>query len=288
MITLDLDALPPLSPLAIEMLALRIEDDDAERKLIRILSSEPQLAARMIAMANSAAFGLSRLQFATIPLALRRIGLRRALQLCTGALFGHPVTERLVPRIRLQLWLHALAMATSASELARLKHLPLAEEAYLAGLLHDLGYMLAELESSGIVRAITHHAAETGQPLEEAEVEILGSEHGEVTALLLSHWGVPEAFAGMFRRHHAAPTDPCSIQAILFSAEKLVRLDVFADELFGDRSHMFADALLPLDGVGGLLLREMSVDAHELSRIVDRVLGQVSTISGLASEMAAA
>ncbi|MCB1887421.1 MAG: HDOD domain-containing protein [Rhodocyclaceae bacterium] len=288
MITLDLDALPPLSPLAIEMLALRIEDDDAERKLIRILSSEPQLAARIIAMANSAAFGLSRLQFATVPLALRRICLRRALQLCTGALFGHPVSERLAPRTRLQLWLHALAMATAASELARIKHLPHAEEAYLAGLLHDLGYMLAELESAGIIESIAHRAADNGLSMEAAEVEILGSEHGEVTALLLTHWGVPDPYCAMFRRHHATPSDPRSIQAILFSAEKLVRLDVFADELFGDRDHLFADALLPLEGVGGHLLQEMQVDAHELSRIVDRVLGQVATISGLATEMAAA
>ena len=67
-----------------------------------------------------------------------------------------------------------------------------------------------------------------------------------------------------------------------------VTLDVFADELFGDRDHLFADALLPLEGVGGHLLQEMQVDAHELSRIVDRVLGQVATISGLATEMAAA
>ncbi|MCB1954194.1 MAG: HDOD domain-containing protein [Rhodocyclaceae bacterium] len=288
MITLDLDALPPLSPLAIEMLALRIEDDDAERKLLRILSSEPQLAARMIAMANSAAFGLSRLQFATIPLALRRIGLRRALQLCTASLFGHPVTDRLPPRIRLQLWLHALALATAASELARLKHLPNAEEAYLAGLLHDLGYMLAELQAGGIIESIARRASDASVSMEDAEVEVLGSEHGEVTALLLAHWGVPDDFCRMFRRHHLAATGPDSVQSILFCAEKIVRLDSFADELYGDRQHLFAQVLLPIEGVGGHLLEEMQVDAPQLSRIVDRVLGQVAAISGLATEMATA
>lgn len=288
MIPLDLDALPPLSPLAMEMLALRVEDEDAERKLLRILASEPQLAARVVGMANSAAFGLARLRFSTLPLALRRIGLRRALQLCTAVLFGRPVSARLPARVRLQLWLHALATAAACGELARLKHLPGAEEAYLAGLMHDLGYMVAELQSPGILVQISTLAGADGISLEEAECRVLGAEHGEVTALLLAHWGVPPGFCELFRDHHLPRCGPDSLQAILFGAEKLVRLDQLADELYGDRDHLFGQALLQAEGVGFQLQQQLRINELEMSRVVDRVLGQVSAISGLATAMAVA
>lgn len=288
MIPLDLDALPPLSPLAMEMLALRVEDEDAERRLLRILSSEPQLAARVIGMANSVAYGLSRLRFSTLPLALRRIGLRRALQLCTAVLFGRPVSARLPATVRLQLWLHALANASACGELARLKHHPEAEEAYLAGLMHDLGYMVAELQSPGIIGQIATLAGAEELSLEEAERRLLGAEHGEITALLLAHWGVPAAFCDLYRDHHLAHCGPDSLQAILFGAEKLVRLDELADGLYGDRDHLFGQALLQAEGVGFQLQQQLRINQLEMCRIVDRILGQVSAISGLAMAMAEA
>jgi len=284
----DLDSLPPLSPRAMELLALRIDDDSAERRLLQILSGEPQLAARLMAIANSAAYGLPRLRFSTLPLAMRRIGLRRTMQLCTAVLFGQPLSVRLPAELRIRLWVHAIAVASAAAELARLLHGPDPSEAYLAGLLHDLGYMFAELGAPGMLARIEAHAAAEGLALEEAEFALLGTDHGALTAGLLRHWRVPEELCEVFDRHHSPVSEPRSLAAVMFGAEKIARLDALADVLLEEDDWLFSESLLSADAVSFQLQQHLGLNGLEMTRIVDRVGAQTGEITGLAAAMAAA
>ncbi len=284
----DLDVLPPLSPRGMELLALRIDDDDAERRLLQILAGEPQLAARVVAIANSAAYGLPRVRFSTLPLAMRRIGLRRTLQLGTALLFGRPLSAGLPSEMRIRLWAHAIAVACAASELARLVHGPDPAEAYLAGLLHDLGYMLVELGARGTLAGIEARAAEQGLALEEAEFALLGTDHGALTAGLLRHWGVPAGLCEVYDRHHSPVSEPRAMPAVLLGAEKIARLDALADVLLEDDDWLFADSLLNADAVGCQLQQQLGLNGLEMTRIVDRVAAQAAEIAGLAGAMAAA
>lgn len=286
-LVLDLDALPPLSPLAIELLQLRIGDDAAEQRLQRIVSSEPQLAARLVAVANSAAFGLGTVRFATVALALRRIGLRRALHLSLAMLFGQPVSARLPARMREDLWLHALAQAGLAAEIARLLRVAEPAEAYLAGLVHDLGFMLIELAAPGALARVQALAASEGISREAAERRLLGADHGEITASLLGHWGVPDTLVDPQRDHHREDCAAQTMAAALHAAERLAGIEAFADGTHRARTEAHPLAS-PADGerVVAELAGRLGLDAAELTRVVERVGGQVDGLSGFSRAIA--
>ncbi|MCB1896602.1 MAG: HDOD domain-containing protein [Zoogloeaceae bacterium] len=283
----NFDALPPLSPRAAELLAVSIEDDDAEQQLLTIVSNEPQLAARLVAVANSAAHGGASSRIASVPQAIRRIGMRQAMQMATGMLFGHPVSARLSDQAREQLWLHSVSMATACREVARLLKYHDGSDAYLHGLLHDLGYMLAELTWPGALERVCVFALEQSLTIEQAEREQFGREHGELTAMLLEHWHAPATFAQVHRNHHLFAGRSNSLAGILCAAESIVSLDEFGRGVFGTTINPFACLARPREVVESLLLKQLKLQQSELDRLLERMLDNVAEIGGLGRSMAA-
>ncbi|MCB1916376.1 MAG: HDOD domain-containing protein [Rhodocyclaceae bacterium] len=286
LVLVGVDALPSLSPHAIELLDLHIEDDDAESRLLHVVSGEPQLAAKLIGAANSAAFGLSRVRFGTVPLAIRRLGLRRAAQLCTAALVGQPLEVGVSPVRRKLLWLHALTTAVVAADLARRLGIDPAQ-AYLAGLLHDIGYMFAELREPGVLARLEALAADPGASLEPLEESVLGASHGELTGALLAYWGLPEGLSDLHRHHHRQPPSPPSLSVALSIAEHIAAMPEIAAAPGSEHGALFAKLAPPADEVAGLLDARYSIDPEEFERILARVRSQVAEISGLAAAMSA-
>lgn len=281
----DPDRLPPLSPRATELLALRIDDDDAERRLLRIVSGEPQLAGRLVGLANSAAFGLSRVRFATVPLALRRIGLRRAAQLSVAMLFGRPFASGISRELREDLWRHALAMAACAAEIARLKQHRQPGEAYLAGLLHDLGYLLLELAAPGALARIGTPAGTSAA--ESLESELADRDHAAQCARLLAHWGLPADLVEAMRTHHQPQPEASALAAWLFGAEKLLRLEPVRGALLAAGHRRFAGFAEPAASIAAQLRERVVLNQDDQNRLIERVLAQIDTISGCAAAVAA-
>jgi HD-like signal output (HDOD) protein len=79
-----------------------------------------------------------------------------------------------------------------------------ADDALLAGLLHDIGYWILAHQSPAQLKDSLELAAREGLALNEAELRILGASHAQIGAYLLGLWGLPfpviEAVA-----HHDAP-----------------------------------------------------------------------------------
>ncbi|MCB1908747.1 MAG: HDOD domain-containing protein [Rhodocyclaceae bacterium] len=283
----NFDALPPLSPRAAELLVIKIEDDDAEQQLLNIVSNEPLLAARLVAVANSAACAGSPARIASVRQAVRRIGMRQAMQLATAILFGQPVSAHLSDQAREQLWLHSVSMATSCREVARLLKYQDGSDAYLHGLLHDLGYMLAELTWPGALERVCVFALEHTLTIEEAEREQFGREHGELTAMLLEHWQAPTPFARVHRNHHQFAGRSNSLAGILCAAESIISLDEFGQGVFGGTANPFACLARPRDVVESLLLRQLRLEQRQLDQLLDRMIDSVAEIAGLGRSMAA-
>jgi HD-like signal output (HDOD) protein len=101
-----------------------------------------------------------------------------------------------------QMQRHALSVAAIARSLAADN--PWAEEAFLAGLLHDVGFLLlARQDQDGMQRAF--EAAAAGMPLLEAEQQHMGINHGVAGGYLLGLWGLPYEIVETVA-HHEEPT----------------------------------------------------------------------------------
>jgi putative nucleotidyltransferase with HDIG domain len=81
-----------------------------------------------------------------------------------------------------------------------------ADEAFVAGLLHDIGLLAMACQDRGELAASLAVARRQGRPLHEVERERTGVTHGDVGAHLLLQWGLPHAVAESVARHHEPPS----------------------------------------------------------------------------------
>lgn len=105
-----------------------------------------------------------------------------------------------------QLWAHSVAAALAAQVLATRRPGVVSPEAFTAALMHDVGKLvLARFLDAERVEAL-RSAGRAGTPLRQAELELLGIEHAEISAAVLEHWKLPERLRVAVRHHHT-PSD---------------------------------------------------------------------------------
>src|SRR5258705_2309614 len=112
--------------------------------LHKIVSHDPALVTRIIKVVNSAFYGLPG-QIGSVERAIVLLGLNAVKNIAVAASLG-----QLFRSVKLcegftakDLWTHCIAVAVTARELAKQMKLPIADEAFLAGLIHDVGILVA-------------------------------------------------------------------------------------------------------------------------------------------------
>jgi putative nucleotidyltransferase with HDIG domain len=163
---------------------------------------DPGLTANLLKIANSAYFGYSG-SVGSVRDAVVRLGMARVFQLVVTASVNAAM-EPAVPGYDTQpgeLWRHAVAVSVAAECLADDLE-PLArEDAFTAGLLHDVGKLvLGEFVHKRFRRM--EGAALQGAAFDAAEKQVLGVDHAEVGALILQGWSLPKNLVEVVRWHH--------------------------------------------------------------------------------------
>jgi putative nucleotidyltransferase with HDIG domain len=172
-----------------------------------IVASDPVTAAKVLQLANSAFFRLAR-PVSNIDQAVSYIGVAALRSVLPSPAVFLPWPEegpmREVDFGRLQA--HSHAMAAGAQVLAG--EAPWADEALLAGLLHDIGYWVLAQESPGELAEAIVLAARERIPLHVAEARIIGASHAQVGAYLLGLWGLPSSIVDSVAYHHEPASAP--------------------------------------------------------------------------------
>jgi putative nucleotidyltransferase with HDIG domain len=182
-------------------------------KVAAIVQKDPAISAKVLQACNSAFFRLPR-RVASIQQAVSYLGLSTVRSMVLSVELFKP-GKTLCGALDLgQLQRHALNVAAVARSLAA--ETAWAEDAFLAGLLHDIGLLiLGRRHRVEMQQALQAHAA--GMPLEDAERQFIGVDHGTAGAYLLGLWGLPyevvEAVA-----NHTAPERTARISFDVLSA----------------------------------------------------------------------
>lgn len=173
--------------------------------LDQLLASDPALGARVLRVVNSAFYGLPG-SVSTTSAAIVRLGFAAIRNIAIAASLtrmfrGGRVSDTFDAR---QLWHHSVAVAEAARLLAIRTRRGSPDEALLAGLLHDIGIVVAmqasRVEFERLLRALDGPAP---MSFAEAEREHLGTSHELLGAALSVSWGFPSSLALVTGHHHS-------------------------------------------------------------------------------------
>lgn len=192
-----------LPAVALELLST-LRDADADTSLIaNIIEHDAALTANVLKLANAASNSLGS-PICSIRHALVHIGFHNTAMLVLASAVA-PYARQPVRGYDLQpgaLWKHASAVAIATGVLADALNITPPEEAYTAGLLHDIGKLVLGHFVDLDLPSIQAMAFEQNLSFEQAEFQVLGIDHAEVGAVLLSSWGMSGTLLESVRWHH--------------------------------------------------------------------------------------
>ena len=200
----QVDRLPSIPSLYMELVE-ELQDPEANLdEIARIISRDIAMTAKLLKLVNSAYFGLSR-SISNTDEAIAYLGINtlKALVLTIHAFSQFEGLEKGSVFLD-KLWAHSLRVAASARRISQLEHLSAAavEEAFVAGMLHDIGQLVLTVNLRDQYDAIIQRARDLQSPIDVVESEILNATHAEVGGYLLGLWGLPVPVVEAITLHH--------------------------------------------------------------------------------------
>ena len=205
--------LPPLPEVLAELLSMLGRDELHGADIARTVSRDPALAAATLKLANSPFFGLAR-RVANMQDAITLIGVNavRNMLLILGMRSALRPPEDLFDSHGF--WLHALETASAARALMHANSRQ-ADEAFLAGVMHDLGKLVNACVHPDLLEQVTQTVRRYGCSWYEAEQAVGVMGHEETGAKLAEAWQLPEALACAMSHHHSpSADDPPVVHAV--------------------------------------------------------------------------
>lgn len=248
-------------------------------ELADIVGLDLALTGRLLRLVNSPYYRTLPRPVVSLTEAILRLGYR-AVQ---SALLTTATTNLLRSALlqygllRNQFWQHSIAVAFGAREIARRSRRGRGEEAYVVGLLHDIGKVGLSRQNVISFSEIQRRVREQGMTYHEAEMAELGFDHARVGELVTIRWGLPRSTTVAVGAHHRPCTAPGALAATVATADAMAWSMGFPGT--GDQVPRQIDSTI-LARLG-LTAAEVDRLAASLTSVVRDALGFLSTESGL-------
>lgn len=198
-----LNSIATLPEVTAKIIATVEDPKSSAAQLHRIVSHDPALVTRILKVVNSAFYGLPG-QVGSVERAIVLLGLNAVKNIAVAASLG-----QMFRGVRLcdgysakDLWTHCIAVAVVARELARRVKLQLAEEAFLAGMIHDVGILVTLQTWPEQLRIVCDRAQATEQSFISLEQEVIGVDHQQLGKALAEKWQFPLPCQLVAGHHH--------------------------------------------------------------------------------------
>lgn len=203
--------LPVLPKITVRLLNVVDAADSSVGAIADIIRSEPTLTARMLKLANSSFYG-RRGQVSSVQNAVAVLG-AKTIRSMALAIWAHTLKSHARSNGEMLLMAPVLAHGLACGVIARMLmervDRNLGEEAFLAGLLHDIGRVALVGQMGDEYRLWILEAAQANQvSLHEMEERVLGFDHRGLGVALTQSWMFPTFLVDIIGRHHDADIVP--------------------------------------------------------------------------------
>lgn len=196
--------LPVFPAVAVEIQNLIASESFTLDQITDVICRDQAMASHVLRLANSAFFSGLR-KIGSIRDAVMRLGAKQILGCIIAMGQKDCYRSRIKPlnHIMQTLWRHASACALGSRWLAeKAGYKSLAQEAFLAGLLHDVGKLL-------LVKAVESVAGTGNVQLSQPFIlELLDTLHAREGYEFMERWNIPETYSHVARDHHAEEFNP--------------------------------------------------------------------------------
>jgi HD-like signal output (HDOD) protein len=261
--------LPPMPNIILKAREIMEDPGSSLKDLAGVIEHDQAIVARVLALANSAYYGLSGLvssiQHASILLGQKTLGelitIAASSKLLSKPLKGYMLHPG-------DLWKHSLAVALASKIIAEKISAECLEDAFIAGLLHDAGKIILDPYVVERKKAFKK-ALENGQPkFIQAEKEILGFDHADVMSRAVRFWRYPENQSTAIRYHHCpSRSDDSELAFIIHLADFTAKEAGFKSENGGSPPELEPQTL-----------RYFGFQKEDLSHIVAHITASVEKL----------
>ena len=196
-------AIPAFPPIAGRLMATFAQQNVQTKDIADLIAKEPTFASRVLQIANSAQFAfqfpITNIRHAVVLMGLEQVR-NATVTLATVSLYRAALQADELIRC----WQHTVACGILAAEIAKACGV-FQEEAYTAGILHDIGRLGLLAAYPREYQKTVRDAAERSLDLLDYEREQFGVDHCEAGRWLGERWGLPKEFRIIAGRHHDPP-----------------------------------------------------------------------------------
>jgi len=195
--------LPPMPQSIFKAREIMANSKSSFKELGQIIERDPGIATAVLKFANSAYYGLSG-RISSVQRASVVLGHKTIAELITVAAASRVLGNKLdgYDLGAGELWRHSLGVACGSKIIANRKNHELANDAFTAGLIHDVGKFILGPYILERKEVFQQFMADDQQTFLNAEREILGFDHSQIAAEVCKNWRIPQSLARAIEYHH--------------------------------------------------------------------------------------
>jgi putative nucleotidyltransferase with HDIG domain len=198
-----IEELPPLPSLVFQIHELLADPDFSMDKLEELIGQDQSLVAKLIKVSNSVLYGGVG-EVGSLRQALTRLGTRtvKSLVLATSTRTFFSKKQSATGISSQLLWQHSVECGLAARRVARKVGYSDPDEAFVGGVLHDIGKLVMLLKLPDEYRKVQKMKKSEGANELALESEVLGCDHAEIGDKLMKKWKMPPSLRACVQMHH--------------------------------------------------------------------------------------
>jgi len=243
------------------------------RKLVKVLSADQALTAKVLKLSNSSFYGRSK-GVSTLKEAILILGFYTLRSLVIASSTHSLYKKKESNSLEQALWEHSLATAIACKEIGRKIRHNNVEEAFISGLMHDLGKLILCQKMPAEYGLIVAEVQNSQRGFLEVETESIGFNHVDVAKALFDKWNFPSFLSSAVYYHHDPAGEPdCEEPSDSIAKIPLAYIVNFCDQIARHIGSGFNDAMiedlstLPFARKAGLTQVEIDAILENLAEI---------------------
>jgi diguanylate cyclase (GGDEF)-like protein len=260
--------IPTLPGIALKILNAVRDENSSFDALAKVVTSDPMIAAKVLKVANSSFYGLTR-KVSSIKQAISILGLNTLKNIALSFVVVESMKGLGESSFDFEHFWKRAVTAAVAAELVSKGIKRKYDEAFVCGLLQDIGIVILYFNKQGEYCKILDEKRTRGVPIDVFERETFGFDHQEVGGAVLEEWGFPPSIVEPIRYHHNNTTAPNDYQL----QTHIVQLSDRISAVYHGRN-----AAQNFQDIKAVLNEEYSIDEKGAQELIDSVAHQSNEV----------